>query len=129
MKWVGFGLIAILLLGGTMFTDVAESLNSYDAIKNLKDEGWVVGVGNNEYKPFDTVTRAEMAVFIVKADKGAYHKPATPAIQQYPDVPLDYWAASWISEAGQDIFPDGNFYPRNPATRADVAILVDLLLK
>jgi len=129
MKYVGYGLILILLIGGTMFTDVGKDLNSYESIKELKEDGWVVGVGNNEYKPFDTVTRAEMAVFIGRAAKGVYYKP--PATGDIPDVPVDYWGAGWIENAvgykDMDLYPDGNFYPRNPATRADIAVLVDLL--
>jgi subtilisin len=132
VKLVGYGLIIILLLliGGTMFTDVSKDLNSYEAIKNLKDAGWIVGVGNNEYKPFDSVTRAEMAVFICRATFGVHYKPNIP-VNTIPDVPADYWGAKWIGVAVtqqiMDLYPDGNFYPRNPATRADIAVLVDLL--
>lgn len=113
-----------------MFADVPDSLNSYEAIKNLKDEGWVVGVGNNEYKPFDTITRAEMAVLICRAKLGVHY---TPSIRQPlpPDVDVNYWGAGWIHTTIyyglMDLYPDGNFYPRNPATRADVAVLVNLL--
>ena len=113
-----------------MFTDVPNDLNSYEAIKNLKDEGWIVGVGNNEYKPFDTITRAQMAVFIVRAHEGVHFKPPA-AIGFIPDVDVSYWGAGWIEEAirtgTMDTYEGGNFYPRNPATRADVAVLVWLL--
>lgn len=113
-----------------MFTDVPNDLNSYEAIKELKDEGWVVGVGNNEYKPFDTVTRAQMAVFIVRAKHGVHVSP-TPLHGAAPDVPQDYWGYKWIAVAVKeelmDLYDDGNFYPRNPATRADVAVLIWLM--
>ena len=99
-----------------MFTDVPKDLNSYEAIKNLKDAGWVVGVGDNEYKPFDTVTRAQMAVFICRARNGTHYKPPAIPFPQYPDVPMDYWGANWISAAGMDEYADGKFHPRNPAT-------------
>ena len=115
-----------------MFTDVSKDLNSYNAIKNLKDEGWVVGVGNNEYKPFDTVTRAEMSVFIVRANEGVHFKP-TAAVGFIPDVDKGYWAAGWIETAIQtglmDLYGGTKFYPHNPATRADIAVLVDILRK
>ncbi len=113
-----------------MFTDVSKELNSSEAIENLKDEGWVVGVGDNEYKPFDTVTRAQMAVFIVRAKHGV-HVSLSPLHGAAPDVPQDYWGYNWIAVAVKeelmDLYPDGNFYPRNPATRADIAVLVNLL--
>lgn len=133
MKLIGYGLILLLLLligGKMMFTDVSKDLNSYEAIKELKDEGWIVGVGNNEYKPFDTVTRAEMAVFIGRARFGVHFKPLAPT-GSIPDVDVSYWGAGWIQLAVEkelmDLYPDGNFYPRNPAIRADIAVLVNLL--
>jgi hypothetical protein len=110
-----------------MFTDVPNDLNSYEAIKELKDEGWIVGVGNNEFKPFDTITRAQMAVLICRAKYGVHYKPHAPT-GSIPDVPADYWGAGWIEDAVtwklMDLYPGGNFYPRNPATRADVIVLI-----
>ena len=112
------------------FTDVPTDLNSCAAIEDLRREGWVVGVGNNEYKPYDTVTRAQMAVLIVRAKYGVHVTP-TPLTGMAPDVPTDYWGAKWISVAVKeelmDLYEDGNFYPRNPATRADVAVLIWLM--
>ena len=109
------------------FTDLANSPLSAPAISALQADGWVVGVGQHQYKPFDTITRAQMAVFIVRAEQGIHFKPITPPIQEYDDVPLDYWAAGWIAAAGMDKYTDGKFYPRNPATRADIAILVHIM--
>ena len=110
--------------------DVENSLNSYEAIDNLRTTGWVVGVGNDLYKPFDTVTRAQMAVLIERAKHGPHFKPPV-ATGIIPDVPASYWGAGWIEaalgEGLMDLYDDGNFYPRNPATRADVAVLVWLL--
>jgi len=114
----------------TPFNDVDVSLNSFEAIQKLKDDGWIVGVGNNEYKPFDVVTRAEMAVFIMRAKYGPYYQPAIPS-NLPSDVDPDYWGAKWIgaalNENLMDLYPDGKFYPRNPASRADMAVIVWLL--
>jgi len=110
-----------------MFTDVPKDLNSYEAIKGLKDEGWIVGVGNNEFKPFDTLTRAQMAVLICKVEYGVHYKPPA-AIGSIPDVKLSYWGAGWIEAAVNsglmDLYPDGKFYPLNPVIRADGAVLL-----
>ena len=112
------------------FTDVTPGLSSGRAIEELRLEGWVVGVGNNEYKPYDTVTRAEMSVFIGRAKNGVHYKPSSPS-GFIPDVPTGYWGAGWIESAIHDNlmdkYDDGNFYPRNPATRADVAVLIWLM--
>lgn len=115
------------------FKDVGPDLASYDAIMYLKKEGWVFGFGNNEYKPFDTATRAHMAVFLCRAAKGVNYSPPAPT-GFIPDVDaVTYWGASWIeaavNESLMDLYSDGNFYPHNPATRADVGVLAWLLLK
>jgi len=113
-----------------IFNDVPPSLNSYTAIHDLRQKGWIDGVGNNEYKPFDTVTRAQMAVLLSRAKNGVHFQPPAPT-GFIPDVDINYWAAKWIESAINgglmDLYADGNFYPRNPATRADVAVLVWLL--
>lgn len=112
-----------------MFTDVSPDLNSYGAIRDLKDEGWIVGVGDNKYEPFNTVTRAEMAVFIGRAAFGVHYQPSGATGTMFPDCPTVYWGTKWIEAVAKymDAYGDGNFYPRNPATRADVAVLVSLL--
>jgi len=111
------------------FADVSPHMNSYSAIKELRDEGWVVGIGGNQFKPWDTLTRAEIAVMIVRAKHGPKYKPPN-AQGVIPDVPASYWGAKWIEQAvkeGMDLYWDGNFYPREAARRADMAVLVWLL--
>ena len=111
------------------FVDVDLSRNSYDAIEGLRNEGWVVGRSQNppQFVPDSNITRAEMAVLIVRAEKGVNFQPP-PATGSIPDVNQNYWGAKWIEIAIlldlMDLYSNGNFYPRNPATRADVAVLL-----
>lgn len=58
--------------------------------------------------------------------------PAVAQASQFPDVPSNYWAASFINElvvrgviAG---FPDGSFKPDAPVTRAQFAAMVQKAL-
>lgn len=138
-KWGLLLLTLTLILGGctTMsntkpFVDVSPDRNTFEAIDGLREEGWMVGRQINPpmFYPDSNVTRAEISVLIVRAFHGPSVKPPS-AVGTVPDVPTSYWGASWIEAAINadlmDLFPDGNFYPRNPATRADIASLVWLL--
>lgn len=123
-----------LTLGGcTMsianpFVDVSKDRNTFEAIDGLRKDGWIAGrsVNPSMFYPDSTMTRAEISVLIVRAKHGVQYKPAPPE-GTIPDVDVSYWGAGWIESAisaeRMDLFPDGNFYPRQPATRADIAML------
>ena len=123
-----------LTLGGcTMsianpFVDVSKDRNTFEAIDGLRKEGLVVGRSRNPsmFYPDSSLTRAEASALIVEAKFGASFSPPAP-VGSVPDVPANYWGAGWIEYALEkeliDLFPDGNFYPRQPATRADIGSL------
>lgn len=52
---------------GTLFTDVPKDHWAAEWIEQLARSGVTAGCGENEFCPEKTVTRAEMAVFLVKA--------------------------------------------------------------
>jgi hypothetical protein len=51
---------------GTMFTDVPQSHQFAAWIEQLVNEGISTGCGNNNFCPNASVTRAQMAVFLVR---------------------------------------------------------------
>ena len=116
------------------FVDVSPQRNTYEAIEGLHQKGYVVGrqVNPPMFYPDSNITRAEMSVLIVRAAEGPGFSPP-PATGSVPDVSISYWGAKWIEIAIDkelmDLFLDGNFYPRNPSTRADVASLLWEALK
>ena len=115
------------------FVDVSASQNTFEAIDKLREDGWIVGRSRSPsmFYPNSSMTRAEISVLIVKARSGTAVTPPGPN-GTIPDVPDTYWGAGWIEYAVNgdlmDLFPDGNFYPRQPATRADVSELLWLAL-
>jgi len=70
---------------GAQFNDVPVGSQFYDEIGKLSARGVTVGCGGGNYCPDDTVTREQMAAFILRA-KGEF-SPPTPATQRFDDVP------------------------------------------
>ena len=81
----------------TGFTDVATDYWAAAWIKQLAAEGITGGCGAGNYCPDATVTRAQMAVFLLKAKHGSsYSPPAATGV--FTDVPVGYWADKWIEQ-------------------------------
>jgi uncharacterized repeat protein (TIGR01451 family) len=83
---------------GTVFLDVPASDPFAPWIEELFALGVTGGCGDGNYCPDGPVTRAQMAVFLLKTAMGSTYDPppATGAI--FGDVPSDGFAAAWIED-------------------------------
>ena len=80
-----------------VFPDVPPGSFAYDWINNLAALGVTSGCGGGNYCPGSSVTRAQMAVFLLKTLYGSgYVPPAATAI--FDDVPVDAFAADFIDD-------------------------------
>jgi hypothetical protein len=90
-------------------------------IELLFSDGITSGCGFNNYCPENPTTRAEMAVFLLRAKHGQDYAPPTP-VGVFNDVPLTHWAAGWIEQlAAKGITlgcGNGNYCPNSSVTRA-----------
>ena len=98
-----------------------------DWIEALKSDGITSGCGTGVYCPENPVTRAQMAVFLLKAKHGAaYTPPAATGI--FTDVPIGYWADKWIEQLAAEGITNGCaaglYCPDNPVTRAQMAVFL-----
>jgi hypothetical protein len=114
---------------GTGFGDVPPSYWSASWIKQLAAEGITSGCGNGNYCPEHPVTRAQMAVFLLRSKHGAsYTPPNMGAGTGFADVPAGYWAAAWIKQLVTAGITSGcgndNYCPENPVTRAQMAVFL-----
>jgi hypothetical protein len=114
---------------GTGFGDVPPSYWSATFIKQLAAEGITTGCGNGNYCPEHPVTRAQMAVFLLRSKHGAsYTPPAVDAGTGFGDVSPDYWAATWIKQLVTEGITSGcgsgNYCPEQPVTRAQMAVFL-----
>ena len=115
--------------GSTGFVDVPANYWAAAFIKQLATEGITSGCGGGYYCPENPVTRAQMAVFLLKAKYGAgYIPPAVGSGTGFGDVPVDYWAAALIKQLVTEGITagcgNGNYCPEAPVTRAQMAVFL-----
>ena len=113
---------------GNSFPDVPTTNPFYAFIENLFHSGATGGCGGGNYCPSGTVTRAQMAVFLLKGKFGSNHVPPPATGTVFLDVHIGDFAADWIEElAGLGITGGcggGNYCPSQPVTRAQMAVFL-----
>ena len=118
---------------GAIFSDVPLTYWAVDWIEQFYADGITSGcrIGPLSYCPDNLVTRAEMAVFLLRARHGADYTP--PEVwggggTGFDDVPADYWAAAWIKQLAAEAITTGcrlgSYCPENPVTRAEMAVFL-----
>ncbi|MBK8823994.1 MAG: S-layer homology domain-containing protein [Anaerolineales bacterium] len=111
----------------TGFADVAVDHWAAAWIKQLAAEGITSGCGSGNYCPENSVTRAQMAIFLLNAKYGsAYEPPAPTGI--FTDVPIGYWADQWIEQLAFEGITSGCgsgiYCPEADVTRAQMAVFL-----
>ena len=113
---------------GNSFADVPTTHPFYAYIENLFHSGATGGCGGGNYCPSGTVTRAQMAVFLLKGLYGSAHVPPPATGTVFLDVHIGDFAADWIEElASLNITGGcggGNYCPSQPVTRAQMAVFL-----
>jgi len=113
--------------GSTGFGDVAVDYWAAAWIKQLAAEGITSGCGPGVYCPDTTVTRAQMAIFLLKAKHGSSYAPP-PATGDFSDVPIGYWADKWIEQLAAEGVTSGCgagiYCPDAEVTRAQMAVFL-----
>jgi uncharacterized repeat protein (TIGR01451 family) len=110
------------------FLDVPTSHPFHDFIDTIARNAITAGCGGGNYCPDDSNTRAQMAVFLLKAKLGSDHvpPPATGAI--FTDVQPGDFAADWIEELASLGITGGctptTYCPDDPVTRGQMAVFL-----
>jgi hypothetical protein len=115
--------------GSTGFSDVPPNYWAGAWIKQLAADGITSGCGNGNYCPESPVTRAQMAVFLLRSKHGGtYVPPAVGASTGFGDVSPAYWASAWIKQLVTEGITagcgSGNYCPEAPVTRAQMAVFL-----
>jgi len=112
---------------GNEFLDVGAGDFAASFIEQLYSDGITAGCGNDNYCPGDVVTRAQMAVFLLRAKHGSTYSPPS-ATGVFGDVTTNHWAAPWIEElAAEGITAGcggGNYCPNDSVTRDQMAVFL-----
>jgi hypothetical protein len=113
---------------GTKFSDVTASYSAASWIEQFANEGLTAGCGSNRFCPENPVTRAEMAVFLLRGAHGSTYTPPSATGSAFADVPSSHWAASWIEQLASEGITAGcsaqNFCPSGVVTRAQMAVFL-----
>ena len=106
------------------FTDI-DGHWAQDWIEALCAEGLVAGYPDGSYQPDRAVSRAEEAVFILRAVHGTGYTPPAPSGNAFPDI-IGHWAEAWIEALAEEGFttgyPDGSYRPEANVNRAEEAV-------
>ena len=109
---------------GNSFPDVTTAHSFYGFIENLFHNGVTGGCAAGNYCPGDPVTRAQMAVFLLKASMGSDHVPPPCTGAVFDDVPCTGGIFDpWIEELADLGITGGCGGGRStaPATRSRAA--------
>ncbi|MBI3175959.1 MAG: S-layer homology domain-containing protein [Chloroflexi bacterium] len=113
-----------------IFTDVPFSNWANTYIERLYNAGVTGGCSTNpmKYCPTVTVTRDQMAVFLLRGEHGSAYTPPAATGTTFADVPADYWAADWIEQLANEGITggcgNGDYCPTLPVTRDQMAVFL-----
>ena len=112
------------------FEDVPPDYWSWHFIERLAGAGVTGGCLSIplNYCPTNTVTRDQMAVFLLRGKHGAAYTPPPATGTVFADIPANYWAAAWIEQLAAEGITggcgNGNYCPTTPVTRDQMAVFL-----
>jgi hypothetical protein len=113
---------------GTVFTDVPTSYWAAAWIEALAAAGITGGCGGGNYCPDANITRAQMAIFLLRGKNGSVYAPPAATGTIFTDVPSTYWDAAWIEALAADGITSGcgsgNYCPESSVTRDQMAVFL-----
>ena len=118
---------------GMVFIDVPIDYWAAKWIEKLYADGISSGCSTPPglmYCPETPVTRAQVAVFLLRAEHGAgYTPPATGISTGFTDVPVNYWFADWIKQLASEGIATGcdgdNYCPDTAVTREQMTVFLE----
>jgi hypothetical protein len=116
---------------GLVFSDISTSSFAANWIEVLYADGITSGCDLNplRYCPDASVTRAQMAIFLLRAKYGKTYTPPPVGVSTgFMDVPPTDFAAAWIKQLAAEGITSGcgggNYCPNDPVTRAQMAVFL-----
>jgi len=110
------------------FLDVPPASPIYSYVMSLVGDGVTAGCGGGNYCPNNSVTRAQMAVFLLKAKYGAWWTPPPATGTVFLDVPSNAFAAAWIEELFHEGISGGcgggNYCPNSVVIRQQMPVFL-----
>ena len=110
------------------FSDAGPGHWAFSFIEKLGGSGITSGCGNGNYCPTDSVTRAQMAVFLERGMNGSDFSPPAATGNVFLDVSAGDFAAAFIEQLASDGITAGcgnnNYCPDAEVTRDQMAVFL-----
>ena len=110
------------------FSDVAPEYWAFNFVEQLAASAITGGCGNGNYCPEDSVTRAQMAVFLERGIHGSDFSPPAASGTLFLDVAANAFAAAFIEQLFVDGITGGcgnnKYCPSDPVTRGQMAVFL-----
>ena len=110
------------------FADVPGGHIFHSFIETIFRGGITAGCTPGSFCPAVSVTRAQVAVFLLRSREGPAYAPPPATGTVFGDIPAGSFAAAWIEElAAQGVTAGcggGNYCPNGPVTREQMAVLL-----
>ena len=110
------------------FADVAQANPFHAPVETIIRDGITSGCGGGNYCPSSPVTRAQMAVFLLRAEHGSAYVPPPATGTVFGDVHQGDFAADWIEQLYTEGITGGcqagtppNYCPSSSVTRGQMA--------
>lgn len=136
-KFIGIILVFAVMIGVTpvfaAYTDIDDSATYLEAAYRLSDLDILSGYEDGTFRPYESVTRAQVAKMIVCVmDKEDVAKTRGYS-SRFFDVPDGHWAVPYINYAAQNGilkgYADGSFGPEREVTYAELSAILLRMLK
>ena len=110
------------------FTDVPQSHAFHDFVETLFRHAVTAGCGSGGFCPGAPVTRAQMAVFLLRAEHGPAYAPPPASGTVFADVAAGSFAAAWIEALAAEGITGGcgggDYCPNSPVRRDQMAVFL-----
>ena len=110
------------------FLDVPIGHVFHDFVNTLARNQVTAGCGNGNYCPNASVTREQMAVFLLATKEGGAYTPPACTVPTFGDVPCSSPFAAWIEELARRGITGGcgggNYCPLAPNTRGEMSVFL-----
>lgn len=111
------------------FLDVPQGDPFHGYVEKIFRNRITAGVGSGNFGRNVSTTRAQMAVFLLKAKHGPFYLPPVTTAKPFADVELGSFAVDWIAELKAEGITGGcdggtNYCPTAPMTREAMAVML-----
>ena len=113
------------------FGDVAQASPYHAPVETIIRDGITAGCGGGNYCPSSSITRAQMAVFLLRAEHGPAYVPPPATGTIFGDVHIGDFAADWIEQLYAEGITGGcqagsppNYCPSASVLRGQMAVFL-----